>query len=422
MMSAAVMASMAVMPAKAESLDSEMTAENAAQTGRSRAGEEPDRTGNEQGREIQDREGTDRAGNGQDRQGPGIAGNRQNTQKAGSETIQEIGPGIPQETTQETSREIGPGINQEAASKISRKISPGISRQVGPGIPQEESYQPGRQSQETGQAGTENEDWEQDPLTEAEYFAQGMALVEQFVMNGAGNPESGTAAEIGTAAETETAAGTRTIAEAGTATEVGTATGAGTTTGTTTETRTAAEISTGTAAGGEDNQDTDAEIPPKGPGFVKKKVTAEDSGWQKHVKKEYGPHCILLKKEEKEEDEQDDTLPYTEEDLDVLAHAICGEGQCCPDDEQLYIGSVILNRRAHGAYPNTIKDVVFQRGQYSCTRDGNYYREPTEANWRNARWLLENGSILPGNVVYQAGFRQGSGVYLQTRYHKYCYR
>ncbi len=134
---------------------------------------------------------------------------------------------------------------------------------------------------------------------------------------------------------------------------------------------------------------------------------------------EYGPHMDLLAKET----EAEETPPlYTDEDLYILAHAICGEGQCCPDEEQLYIGSVILNRRSHGAYPNTIQGVVFQRGQYACTWDGNYYREPTEANWRNARWLLENGSVLPENVVYQAGFRQGSGIYLQTRYHKYCYR
>ncbi len=161
----------------------------------------------------------------------------------------------------------------------------------------------------------------------------------------------------------------------------------------------------------------------EGPGVVK---------WQRRVAnppQEYGPHCVSLLQEEAETAEQDmlqepaeETPSYTEEDLYILAHAICGEGQCYPDDEQLYIGSVILNRRDHGAYPDTIKGVVFQKGQYACTWDGNYYREPTEANWRNARWLLENGSILPGNVVYQAGFRQGSGLYLQTRYHKYCYR
>ncbi|MCI9148841.1 MAG: cell wall hydrolase [Hungatella sp.] len=138
-------------------------------------------------------------------------------------------------------------------------------------------------------------------------------------------------------------------------------------------------------------------------------------------KANYGPHMLLVKKEAETEPEPE-PLSYTEEDLYVLAHAICGEGQGYPDEEQLYIGSVILNRRAHGAYPDTIRGVVFQKGQYACTWDGNYYREPTAANWNNARWLLENGSVLPGNVVYQAGFRQGSGLYVQTRYHKYCYR
>ena len=112
---------------------------------------------------------------------------------------------------------------------------------------------------------------------------------------------------------------------------------------------------------------------------------------------------------------------WTEEDLYVLAHVICGEAQNCPDDEQRFIGSVVLNRRNSGRYPGTIKGVVFQPGQYSCTRDGNYYRTPTEANWANARWLLENGSVLPGNVVFQSGGRQGKGVYLRTGYHYYCY-
>lgn len=112
---------------------------------------------------------------------------------------------------------------------------------------------------------------------------------------------------------------------------------------------------------------------------------------------------------------------YTQEDLEILAHAICGEAQAYPNEEQLYVGSVIINRKNHRAYPNTIKGVVFQKGQYACTWDGNYYRQPTPANYRNAQWLLENGSVLPGNVVYQAAFKQGSGVYLKTKYHRYCF-
>lgn len=174
----------------------------------------------------------------------------------------------------------------------------------------------------------------------------------------------------------------------------------------------------------------------KGPGSVADEAMSEaesgmagntDHGEAAKVPKAYGPHRVGPGQEEEASEEETEAAPapapaYTDEDLYVLAHAICGEGQGYPDEEQLYIGSVILNRRAHGAYPDSIREVVFQRGQYACTWDGNYYREPTEANWRNAKWLLENGSILPDNVVYQAGFRQGSGMYLQTRYHKYCYR
>ena len=110
----------------------------------------------------------------------------------------------------------------------------------------------------------------------------------------------------------------------------------------------------------------------------------------------------------------------TDENLEVLAHLICGETQNCSDEEQLYVGSVVLNRVAHSNYPDTIKEVVFQKGQYACTWDGNYDRTPTERNWANAAYLLDNGSVLPEDVIYQAGFKQGSEVYIHTKHHYYC--
>ena len=111
---------------------------------------------------------------------------------------------------------------------------------------------------------------------------------------------------------------------------------------------------------------------------------------------------------------------YTDEELDIMAHLICGEAQTYDDQEQQYIASVVLNRVKHSSYPNTIKGVVFQKGQYSCTWDGNYNRTPTERNWANAKYILENGSILPDNVVYQSQVKQGRGVYVKTKYHYYC--
>lgn len=116
------------------------------------------------------------------------------------------------------------------------------------------------------------------------------------------------------------------------------------------------------------------------------------------------------------------TLSYTDEDLEILTHLLTGECHTYPDEEQLLVGSVVLNRVNSPYYPDSIRGVVFQRNQYACVRDGNYYREPTERNRANAKWLLENGSVLPEDVVYQSGGKQGSGIYLKTDYHYYCYR
>lgn len=117
----------------------------------------------------------------------------------------------------------------------------------------------------------------------------------------------------------------------------------------------------------------------------------------------------------------DKEVTYSQEDLSVMAHVLAGEAQFCDDLEQRYVGSVVLNRVAHSDFPDSIKTVVLQRRQYSSVADKNYFREPTESNWSNARWLLENGSILPGYVIYQSKGKQGNGVYLKTKWHTYCY-
>ena len=111
---------------------------------------------------------------------------------------------------------------------------------------------------------------------------------------------------------------------------------------------------------------------------------------------------------------------YSDEDLKILAMILCGEAQSLPDEEQRLVGSVFLNRVKSNKFPNTFAGVATQRGQYACWWDGNAHRQITDRNWANARWLLENGSILPDYVVGQSGEKHGT-VYLKTKYHYYYY-
>jgi hypothetical protein len=88
---------------------------------------------------------------------------------------------------------------------------------------------------------------------------------------------------------------------------------------------------------------------------------------------------------------------------------------------KISVGSVVLNRVADERFPDTISEVVFQEGQYSCTWDGNYYREPSKETLDAALYLLENGSAIDSSVVWQAEFPQGCGIYdvIGTQY--FCY-
>lgn len=112
------------------------------------------------------------------------------------------------------------------------------------------------------------------------------------------------------------------------------------------------------------------------------------------------------------------------EDLEILAHLLVGEAgsDWCSDEMIYYVGSVVLNRVAAKDFPDTIEGVVFQKGQYACTWDGNYDRKPTERHYRIAEDLLLNGSLLPEDVVFQAEFKQGSAVYAKVQNMYFCYR
>lgn len=118
--------------------------------------------------------------------------------------------------------------------------------------------------------------------------------------------------------------------------------------------------------------------------------------------------------------------PYTEEDLILLAYTIMQEqGDNRNSDEcQSLVACVVLNRRANGGingelhFPS-IKDIINEKGQYHFAVVNNYNISLktidtsiiTERCYENARRVLEGEFTCPSNVMYQATFKQGSGVY-----------
>lgn len=112
---------------------------------------------------------------------------------------------------------------------------------------------------------------------------------------------------------------------------------------------------------------------------------------------------------------------YSDRDLYELSHLIMGESGGESDKCQLYVGSVVLNRVKSNKFPNTIHEVIFQKGQYACTWDGNFNKTPTEQCIKNAKYLLEHGSMLPEYVIFQSGFKQGNNTYTVVDGEYFCY-
>ena len=64
----------------------------------------------------------------------------------------------------------------------------------------------------------------------------------------------------------------------------------------------------------------------------------------------------------------------TADDLYLLANIIYCEAGCEPYEGKVAVGSVVMNRVRDGAYPNTIRDVIYDKGQFSPVRNGSLKR------------------------------------------------
>ena len=127
------------------------------------------------------------------------------------------------------------------------------------------------------------------------------------------------------------------------------------------------------------------------------------------------------------------TPAYTDEELEILAIIIYQEagGNACSDDTRRKVGSVFLNRVNSPYFPDTFEEVATQKGQYGTLHKTGIqwpYRalnvqeaDDVSRAFRIAEELLITGSILPDNVIWQAQFKQGDGVYCYQDKTYFCY-
>lgn len=102
------------------------------------------------------------------------------------------------------------------------------------------------------------------------------------------------------------------------------------------------------------------------------------------------------------------------EDIQLLANVIYFENWHT-DPERLaayYTGAVVLNRVASKNFPNTIKGVLYQKGQYVTTKKFFSVGLPAECYELAKNLLIHGAPDVPKRVIYQSTHREfGSGVW-----------
>lgn len=121
--------------------------------------------------------------------------------------------------------------------------------------------------------------------------------------------------------------------------------------------------------------------------------------------------------------EDPEPMDVDPDELDLLARLIYAEAgaEWCSDQMQLAVGSVVLNRMAHEAFPDTMHDVIYQCGQYYCVDSTAINLPANQRAVEAAEKLLKWGTILPEDVVYQAEYMQGAGLFIQVQNMFFCY-
>ncbi|MGN0982879.1 MAG: cell wall hydrolase [Candidatus Limivicinus sp.] len=98
------------------------------------------------------------------------------------------------------------------------------------------------------------------------------------------------------------------------------------------------------------------------------------------------------------------------DDLYLLAKLICAEAgsDWLSDDFRLCVGEVVLNRVDSPEFPNTISEVVYQKGQYASAGTAAFTSlVPNQACVDAALRLMQGERLMAPSVVFQSDHEQG---------------
>lgn len=93
-------------------------------------------------------------------------------------------------------------------------------------------------------------------------------------------------------------------------------------------------------------------------------------------------------------------IPFTDEDLDLLARLVTAEAGSEPMSAQVSVAAVVINRVKSSVFPSTIRDVIYAPNQFSPVRNGWINRPATASAIEAAKEALYGNDPTNGALYF----------------------
>lgn len=151
-------------------------------------------------------------------------------------------------------------------------------------------------------------------------------------------------------------------------------------------------------------------------GYVKKEMTDLIVDFKDAISKEEEQLILQLQAEERARQEtaikHRDSVSYTEQDLKLLACLVHSEAGTQSYEGKLAVANVVLNRIKSSKYPDTMKAVIYQPGQFTVAKSGSLQKQLD--NYENYNSKSQKLSIKAAKDALEGANNIGSRLYFHT--------
>ncbi|MBS4214437.1 cell wall hydrolase [Neobacillus rhizophilus] len=106
---------------------------------------------------------------------------------------------------------------------------------------------------------------------------------------------------------------------------------------------------------------------------------------------------------------------YSEQELDLLARLVRAEAEIEPYEGKVAVACVVLNRVTSSAFPNSIREVIYQKGQFQPVRNGAINKPADVDSIKAVREALNEKRKLVGDSLFFYNPAISTSRWLDTR-------